>query len=451
MDCGYKIRSTRVLALAITAMFASGAQAAGFALMEQNASGLGNAYSGQAAAAEDASTIFFNPAGMTHLPGRQVVIGGNFIDPNTEFNDKGSTAPFIPPATPLGHTPGGDGGDAGDLAFVPHGYMSWEVLPSQLWVGIGVGAPFGLKTDYENDWIGRFHGTSSEVKTININPSIAWKVNNTVSLGFGLNIQKFEAELANAVSYTAVILGGGGGFIPGLEGIAKVEGDDWGFGWNAGALFNISPATRIGIAYRSKIDYDLDGDVNFSNRPPALAAALPDGDIEADVEVPDTFSVGLSHQLTPKIQLLADYTWTGWDSVQTIEIRRDNGAGLSALDLNMHDTYRVGLGLNYKVNDEWKLRFGVAHDRSAVREGRTPRLPDEDRFWASVGVQWAFSKQGVIDVGYAFVKALGDAEINQPNLDPTPTPGFPNSPRGDLVGDYDAVVHILGVQARYSF
>jgi long-chain fatty acid transport protein len=433
--------------------WAGSAHAAGFALMEQNASGLGNAYAGQAAAAEDASTIFFNPAGMTRLQGRQVVVGGNFIRPKTEFNDNGSTPPFLePPAPPLplGHAPGGDGGDAGDLSFVPHGYLSWELVPSKVWVGVGVGVPFGLKTDYDDDWVGRFHGTKSEVKTLNINPSIAWKANETVSLGFGLNLQKFDAELANAVSYTAAILGGGGPYVPGLEGLATVEGDDWGWGWNAGVMLDLTPDTRVGISYRSKIKFELDGDVKFANRPAALAAALPNGDIEADVKVPDTLSIGVAHQLTPKTQLLADYTWTGWDSIQDISIYRDTGAGLSRLELNMHDSWRMGVGLNYQLNDAWKLRAGIAYDRSAIRDGRTPRLPDEDRLWFTLGAQLALSKQAAIDVGYAFITTRGDASVNQPNF-ATPKAGFPNSPRGNLVGDYDANVHIVGIQARYSF
>lgn len=451
--CGYRGGRTSIATATLTAgiLFGGGAHAAGFALMEQNASGLGNAYAGQAAAAEDASTIFFNPAGMTHLPGRQVVVGGNFIRPITEFSDKGSTSPSLPPpAPPLGHALGGDGGDAGDLAFVPHGYLSWEVVPSTLWVGVGVGVPFGLKTDYDKDWVGRFHGTKSEVKTININPSIAWKPNETISLGFGLNAQKFDAELANATSYTAAILAGGGPFVPGLEGIATVEGDDWGFGWNAGILLNLSSHTRVGIAYRSKIEFDLDGKVKFDNRPPALAAALPDGGIKADLELPESFSIGVSHQVTPKVQLLADYTWTGWDSIQDISIYRDSGAGLTRLELNMEDSWRVGLGLNYQLSDAVKLRFGVAYDRSAIHEGRTPRLPDEDRLWLALGAQWKTSKQMAIDIGYAYITAQGDASVNLSNF-ATPTAGFANAPRGDLRGDYDAKVHILGVQARYAF
>lgn len=422
------------LTLAVSAAWAVNVQAAGFALMEQNASGLGNAYAGAAAAAEDASTIFFNPAGMTYVPGRQVVIGGNFIRPKTEFNDKGSTVP------PFGHPRGGDGGDAGDLSFVPHGYLSWEVVPSKVWLGVGVGVPFGLKTDYDDDWVGRFHGTHSEVKTININPSIAWKANETVSVGFGLNLQKFDAELANAVSYSAAILGGGGPLVPGLEGTAKVEGDDWGWGWNAGIMLNLSPATRLGIAYRSTIKFNLDGDVKFRNRPASLNAALPDGDIKAKVRVPDSLSVALSHQYTPKLQVLADYTWTGWDTIQDISIERKSGDPLDRLELDMHNTWRVGVGVNYQLNDAWKLRGGIAYDRSAIRHGRTPRLPDEDRLWFAVGAQYAISKQAAIDVGYAYLTTRGDASID-----------LSSASKGNLRGDYDANVHIVAVQGRYSF
>jgi len=400
---------------ALTAVvFAGSAHAAGFALMEQNASGLGNAYAGQAAAAEDASTIFFNPAGMVRLPGRQIVAGGNFVRPKLEFNDRGSTNAF--------GLPGPDGGDAGDLGFIPHGYLSWEVVPPGVWVGVGVGAPFGLKTDYDEDWVGGFFGTRSEVKTININPSIAWKVNETVSIGFGLNFQRFEAELSQMVPIVPPVS---------LEG--TVEGDDWGWGWNAGVLINLSPSTRIGIAYRSKIDYDLEG--KFKGIPGAEA------DIEADLELPDSLSVALSHQVTPKLQVLADYTWTGWDSIKEIAINRKAGGNISTLHLDMHDTWRIGVGMNYRLNDTWKLRAGMAFDRAAIRHGRTPRLPDEDRLWFAVGAQWAPNKTTAIDFGYAYLRALGDASIN---LDGAPT-------AARLVGDYDANVHIVGIQARYAF
>jgi long-chain fatty acid transport protein len=440
------------LALSLTAM--GQAHAAGFALMEQNASGLGNAYAGQAAAAEDASTVFFNPAGMTNIKGRQVVTAINAILPSSEFNDTGSSAPFVP--TPLGtvtfgHPTGGDGGDAGDLAFVPNAYVSWELVPNQIWLGLGINAPFGLKTEYDDDWVGRFHATKSEVMSVNVNPTIAWKVNETFSVGGGINFQYFKADLRNQVSYSAAIFGQTLGTVlaPRLEGESTIEGDDWGVGWNIGAMFNLSPNTRIGLAYRSSIDFELEGDASFDDVPPIplVQAGFVTRDITADVEVPESFSIGLSHYFTPRLQLLLDYTWTGWDSIQSVEIEQEDGTNLAALPLNFENSYRIGAGLNYQWSDTFKLRVGLAFDKTPVKdEFRTPRLPDEDRIWATIGAQWRLSPAAVVDVGYAYIWA-DEAEIDLPNSDPEAS----RLPRGNLQGDYDAHVQIFSVQMSYSF
>ena len=445
----FALRPVRLAAAVIAASLSAvgTAYASGFALMEQNASGLGNAYAGQAAAAEDASTIFFNPAGMTNIRGRQVVGALHAIDTGGKFNNDGSTPPQ--PAAALGHPLGGDGGDPGDLSFVPSGYISWELEHGQVWVGLGLGVPFGLKTDYDDNWMGRFHATYSEVKSLNINPTVAWKVNDFVSAGVGVNMQKFEATLKNQVSYRAIALrAGAGALVPaGTEGEATVEGDDWGFGWNAGLMFNLGANTRLGLSYRSSIEYDLRGRVSFENRPAVLAAGLPNGSIEAEVEVPDSFSIGFSHFFTPRLQLLADYTWTGWDSIQTLLVNRTTGGEVTRLDLNFEDSWRAGVGLNYQFNDAWKLRMGVAVDKTPVEdEFRTPRLPDGDRLWLAVGAQWQFSPAGAIDFGYAFVQP-DDTDIDLPNTTATST-----LPRGNLSGDFeDADVHVFSVQMRYSF
>jgi len=157
-------RKQLMLGLAL-AGFADLGQAAGFALVEQNASGLGNAYAGQAASAQDASTIFFNPAGMTLLPDAQLVVAGHLIQPSAKFSGTFSA--------PVG---GGQGGDAGGLAFVPNLYFALP-LTSSVSLGVGINAPFGLKTDYDAGWVGRFQALKSDLKTINVNPSIAWKLN----------------------------------------------------------------------------------------------------------------------------------------------------------------------------------------------------------------------------------------------------------------------------------
>jgi len=372
----------KIIALSVSAALVgttTTASAAGFALIEQNASGLGNAYAGQAASAQDASTIFFNPAGMTLLPGRQVVGAINIIVPKAEFNNVGSTL------APLQTRLGSNGGNAGDLAFVPNAYLSWQLTPS-VFVGVGINAPFGLKTEYSPEWMGRFHGITSDLKTININPSIAFKVNDVVSLGIGVNYQRISATLSNAVNYSAAAFSAGGAPLlgaiggAGVEGIAKVEGDDNSWGYNAGAMFTLSPATRIGLAYRSAISHKLTGTAVFSGRPAALAAGIPDGAVTADIKLPDTASVSLFHKVNPRWDVLADVSWTGWSTVQSLNIVRATGVTLASTPLSYKDSWRVSLGANYHVNDQWTFRGGIAHDQTPVPDfDRTVRIPDDSR------------------------------------------------------------------------
>ena len=469
-------RGTLVVAAAVGAAFAGQAGASGFALIEQNASGLGNAYSGAAAAAEDASTIYFNPAGMTRLPGRQAVGSLTAVKPSTKFNINGNqpctqtsavSAGALPPLITTGCT--NSGGDAGDWGFPISAYLSWQLTP-ELWAGIGVGAPFGLKTEWDSGWVGRFHGIKSDLMTVNINPSVAWKVNEMFSLGAGFSAMYIDAELSNSVDYSAIAASpgfpGGLGNItaatcansgPGptnCEGVATVKANSWAWGWNLGAMINFSPNTRVGLAYRSTVTQDLEGDVSFSNRPTtaAFAGALPNSGVKATVKLPDSASVALSHSMD-RWQFLADYTWTGWDSIQNLSIYRSGATSccLTNTALNFKNSWRVGLGVNYQLNPEWKLRGGIAYDTTPVQDAyRTPRLPDEDRTWLSIGAQWTLSKQATIDFGYAYL-FVKDASSNLPSVDSSPPAGFTSTPRGNLVGNYSANVNILGIQGRFNF
>lgn len=460
-------RSALALALALAAAHGS-VLAAGFQLIEQNASGLGNAYAGQAAAAEDASTVFFNPAGLTYLRGRQVVGALHLIAPNQDFKDKGSCAPFagagvgtsscpFGPGGNLGHALGGDGGNSGSPTPVPNTYVAWELMPGSLWGGIGVNTPFGLTTKWDSDFIGRFHAIKSDVLTININPTLAWKANETFSFGAGLNIQYIDATLTNSVSYRAVALGSGnGGLIAavpaGAEGKASVKGDDWSLGWNLGAMVNLNEATRLGVSYRSFVKHKLTGDVKFGNRPAALGVVpnVADGNVEVGIKLPETLSIGLAYQATPRLQLLADWTRTRWSRVQQLDINRTDGplAGqtLSSLNLGFDNSWRAGLGANFRLNDAWKLRGGIAYDRTPVKnEFRTPRLADEDRFWIATGAQWTLAPNLVLDAGYAFIN-VNSATSRLDNQE-TAT----SLPRGSFVGKFDAHVHILSAQVRWGF
>ena len=455
-----RLRNVRVLAAAVGAAVGAWspiALGAGFALFEQNASGLGNAYVGGAAVAEDASTIYFNPAGMTRIKGRQVVGALSLISPSVRFSDDGtSTVPGIgiPGVPPLQNQGGGNGGNAGGLAAVPAGYLSWELQPDRLWLGVGFGSPFGLSTEWDEGWIGRFHAIESSVEALTINPSIAWKLSETVSLGAGVSIQQMKATLSNAVPYSTLAFGSGfaaggaaGGAAalaavggPGKEGVATVDGDSWAFGWNLGGTFQVTPATRLGVAYRSTISHELEGDVSFAGRPAALGSALPDGPVKADVKLPDTFSLALVHDLDSRWQLLADYTWTGWSSIPELAIQRSNGTTVSSSKLAFEDAWRVGLAANYRYDEQWTLRFGVAYDKTPVQDAdRTPRLPDESRIWTAVGAQWRMDRQTAFDFGLIYLW-IDDASSN-----------LTTASGGTLRGTYEASTWILGGQVRYNF
>ena len=464
MNCvGFRKLGISVAVAGALSAGVSQAHAAAFALIEQNGSGLGNAYAGAAAAAEDASTIHFNPAGMSLLPGgKQFAFGVDLINPSFKFGDNGSLAsgtgiPVGAALRPLGST----GGDAGSLAAVPHFYFAMDVAKD--WkIGVGVGAPFGLKTEYSGDWEGRFQGIKSDIKTINVNPTVSYKVNDKVSLGFGLNYQRIDAELTQAVNYVAGTFGGVlaatgslaaagavAGAIPAAsaEGTVAIKGSDSAWGYNLGAMFQLSPQTRLGVAYRSSIKYNVAGTANFSGTPaglPAAAAAgFSSGNVSADIKVPDTLSLALNHQLNQKWTLLGDLTWTGWAKLKELRFVRDTGVTLGATPENFRNTLRAGIGAIYRYNDQWSSKVGLAYDQTPVNNiDRTPRLPDENRTWLSIGGQYRPSKATTLDFGYAHL-FVRDASINQ---NAGSTPGY-----GMLTGNYKNSADILGVQFSYRF
>jgi long-chain fatty acid transport protein len=413
----------KLLAASIASVFlaaAGQAQASGFQLQEQSASGLGVAYSGMAAAVQDASTSFWNPAGMTYLPGRNVSAALHYIRPSADFTDGGSTYAAF-----------GNGGSGGESAFVPALHATWMLNP-QWAVGLTINAPFGLATEWDQRWAGQFHAIKSEVETLNINPTVAYKVNNMFSVGLGFSYQKLEATLTNALSP----------LVPGSVG--EVHGDDWNWGWNAGVMIDFQQGTRVGLTYRSSIEYTIEGDLSID--PAALRAGQ--SNVKADVELPATWSIGLSHQFNPKLRVLVDYTRTEWDSIQSLDIVRTsgplNGQIASATALNFKNSWRAGIGVEYQLSQPWLLRAGLAYDETPVQdEFRTPRLPDENRTWFSVGARYMPAAAWSIDFGYTYIN-VSDASSN---LRPTGAEAF----RGNLIGNYEADIHILAVQGNFRF
>jgi long-chain fatty acid transport protein len=408
--------SMKLIPALLLAAFSGAASASGFQLLEQNASGIGNAYAGSAAVAENASTVYFNPAGMTQLQDREVSGGMAAIRPSYKFSNNGSTAPT---AIGGGVATGSMGGDAGGWGFVPNGYVSWA-LTKDLYAGIGIGAPFGLKTEYSDEWVGRFQSVSFDIKTLNINPSLAYRVNEKVSLGFGVDWQQINAEYLRQS-----ILGS----------LVKVSLDDSAWGWNAGALFTLSPSTKVGVSYRSAIKYSTSG---------TFRGAV-NADAKAEIKVPDTFILSVTQKLSDKWDMLGDVSRTGWSSIPKVDIMNaTTGSAVPAqtLESDFKNTWRVALGANYKYTEAIKLKFGIAYDQAPVKADTTRMvsLPDNNRIWFSTGAQYKLDKSSALDFGIAYLY-LRDSQVNN-NQDTT---------RGVVVGTYSGSAWILGGQYSMAF
>lgn len=417
----------KVMALAVGLALggtASGLMAGGFAIGVQSGSGTGNAFAGGAAVADDASVAWSNPAAMTLIPGKQIAGALHIVNPSFKFTNQGSTGAFASPPSPAG-----DGGDGGDLTLIPAGFFTWAISP-RMSFGVALNAPFGLKTEYDFPWRGQLTAIKSEVKTMNINPSMAFKVSDTVSIAGGVSWQKIDATLTSATNVAGT-------------NIASVEADDDGWGFNLGITIQATPSTRFGATYRSKIKYDLEGNVTNST------IVAGNSNVAADLEVPDSWSLSVFSTVGSNWELMGDVTWTGWSSVKQLAIVRTSGAlsgqTLSTLTFNWDDTLRYSIGANYKLSPATKLRFGVAFDETPTNDvDRTPRLPDEDRKWIAFGVQWKPSKTSILDVAYAheFIK---DASIN------TPVPGQTTCVAGCLTGKFESKVDIISLQYTMSF
>lgn len=427
----FDMKLTWFATAAAMAGFASGAAAGGFGIGTQSGSGTGNAFAGGAAVAEDASVAWYNPAAMAALPSGKHVAGAlHALRPSFKFRNTGSTGVFSCVSPPFPACPGGEGGDGGDWAFVPNGFFTMDVNP-QWRFGLALNAPFGLKTVYDGAWRGQLTALKSEIKTVNINPSVAYKITDKISVGGGVSVQYLDAKLTSFTGLAAL-------------GSVKLDADDVSYGANLGFLFQVTPSTRYGVTYRSSIKYELEGKAAFNG--PAGAAF--NGGIRADVRVPESASISLFSVLNPRWEVMGDITWTRWSRIQQLNVIRTStsaggvaGSTLSSLAFRWDDTWRFSVGANYKMNDRVKLRFGTAYDETPTNDAtRTPRLPDQDRVWVAAGVQYRVSKAGVLDLGYAH-EFVRDASVN------VTVPPFP----GALVGRFDNRADILSVQYSHSF
>ncbi len=438
--------------------------AGGFALIEHGASGLGNAYAGAAAVSRDASTVWFNPAGMGEIKERQLLVAGHVIGVSSDFTDRGTT---LNPAFGGGEVdPNGGVVDANGTSLVPNLYYV-HPLKKGVTLGIGLSVPFGNSSDYDRAWVGRYQAVESAVSALDINPSIAYRVNENLNIGAGISLQKLNAQLGSAIDSGGTCLGlaqlrpdlqavdcfNAGLPGPGVvaaDGYADIEGDGTALTFNLGLLYKPREGTKIGVAYRHGVEHELEGEAGFTNNAAleGLLASRPqpwfvDGDVTAKASLPPTLMFSGSHQVNDQLELLADATFTGWSSFDELRIVFDSTQPDTFNTLEFEDVWRVSAGLNYSYSDQLTLRAGLAYDEDPVPSPqlRTARIPGNERVWAAFGMGYKFNSRVGVDVSFAHIM-----------VDDTPLDNTSEAAGGTTIrGVFETSANIVSAQVTVQF
>ena len=391
MTRSFKTASS-AFAIGIGLSLSAPAEAGGFYIQEQSTTEAGRAYSGNAVAADTPATIFFNPAGMTYLEGIQVEANAQALFVNARQSDTGTTrsVPGLPVTLPV---TGSDGGNPfAQPLVVPSLYASAQVS-DRLWLGLAVNSPFGVVVDYDEEFFGRYDSVTSDLFTLDVAPSIAFKLSDRVSVGGGIDIQYIDVELANAV--------------PNLDpaapdGALSITGDDISVGWNAGVMLDLSPV-RIGAHYRSAIDHDLDGEFDLSGLTGPLAGNNVTTSARAPLSTPDIATVSVLFGTDTPWRVYGTWRWYNWSNFEEIRVEPD-GLPAQVSEQEYEDTYSVAIGGEYDVNERLTLRAGTMFDESPITdEFRSTRVPDGDRTWLSAGASYDLSDRFTASIAYAHV------------------------------------------------
>jgi len=388
------IKTTLSLAVAFAS---SNIFASGFALNEQSISGMGTGFAGRSSSADDASTVYGNPAGMSRLKREQVTLGGAAVIAKTDIKQ----------------TSGASGTNDGDMVPVVGVPMGYYVKPiDDHWsFGFGMYVPYGLVTDYESGFAGRYYGSKSEVQVITLQPTVSYAFNDKVSIGFGPTINRIDGTLESATRPPA----------PGLnDGKVRITGDDTAVGYNVGILVQATDRTRVGLTYHSMVDYKLEGKTKVSNQ---YIGALNGSKYDASLKLktPESVDFSVTHELDDQWTIYAGSTWTRWSRLEAITVNNEGvppllvagGLGRISEEQKWHDTWAHAIGASYKLNKEWVLRTGFTVDQSPTNNvNRSPRIPTGDRKILSFGAGYSPSDDVTIDLAYSYLWEE-DTKINQ--------------------------------------
>jgi len=422
-------RSLSLAAVSVAALMAAhgGAQAGAFGLREQSATAQGFSFAGAASGSGGLSSMYWNPAVITMAPGWQSEWHASLIIPRVYINPLPSVPTFA----------FGASGDIGQDAIVPASYGSYQVN-DRLWVGLSTSSPYGLVTDPRTNWSGQLYSRSSKIFSVNVNPVIGVKVNDWFSFAVGPSLQYFDITLKRAVPFPGAPAGSA--VLPGAPS-AALEGDDIGFGFTAGVTITPFAGTTIGLGYRSQVEHELEGTLSAPFGSIGPFSRLP---ITAKLKTPDQVTVGISQVVTPAMTVHAGFEWTNWSILETPLVVGPTGATVTDIPLNYDDGFFYSLGFDYKLNDQWVLRAGVAYEQSPIdTEIRSTRLPDNDRIWASIGLGYQWSDQLSFDIAYTHIFAK--------ETDLRILPGHQDFEGLPFVADVDSDVDIISAAVKYRW
>ena len=417
-------KSAAALVLTGVAAATSTALAAGFQLTEQSSLGAGRAYAGAGIVGDDLSAVHYNPAGMTLVEGTRFQAGGVWIGLNADYSSD------ISGESENGRLKG---------QMIPAGYVTHQVN-DQVWLGFAMTVPFGMGTEYSKNWEGADRGTNAKIYTFDMNPSIAWKVNDFLSIGGGISVQYAKAELGMGLS------GMGHG---------KVEADSWDWGYNFGLMISPTDKLRFGLAYRSSIEHNAEGDTKLSGMKPPLNNILEGQNfgMSTTLETPDTIMLTGTWEATDQLRLSGLIRWANWSKFKELNIENDLPFAVESqlgpmasqfkklsIENDWQDTWLFSVGADYKINSAFTVRGGIAYETSPIdrQETRMAVIPDTDRVWLSLGASWYPTQDLQFDIGGTYLMGVGDKDLY-------------NS-KGQKIGKYDSLdAYLLGVQMQYRF
>ncbi len=423
--------------LALTTFASSSAFSAGFQVNEHSANGLGRAMAGQAATPENASILATNPAAIGVFTQSQFSSSVSVIAPSVDISGDVSYAAG-------GQTIGSadaSNQDIADTAIVPSIFYTTPI--NDKWAaGVGVFTTYGLRSDYSDDFDALHFADAAEVRSITINPAVSYKVNEQLMLGAGINATFADAEISSAISnsLSPILSNALQTQVPATTSIFKLEGEDWGFGWNVGAFWQPTDMTNIALSYRAETELTLSGEVSSQITPSLNQPGSLDLNLAAITEL------AVNQKLNSQWSVQASLTFTDWSTFEKLEANLSDGSDFLIKQENFDDSLRASVGVTYLYSDELTLRAGYAYDDGVVTiENRSLSIPDTDRHWVSGGFTYSFSESTSVDGAYVYINGR-EADINKTralNEQGTLTSTF--------VGTQSATAHILSVQVNHRF